>query len=72
MRILKIINNDLGCDNVWVLAESWEAAAYATDNSSVEDFKKDCEEDKAISYDWVTVETLPEATLEKSIEKHWG
>jgi hypothetical protein len=39
MKVLKILNRELGWDNVWILADSWEAAVFSAERESVEEFK---------------------------------
>lgn len=71
MKVVKIINRELGWDNVMCLAGSLEAAAFHLEYDTVKDLMEYVSNDKDISLVWEEVQTLPEETLEKSIEKHW-
>tara|TARA_Y100000310_G_C20381989_1_gene668588 strand:+ start:270 stop:518 length:249 start_codon:yes stop_codon:yes gene_type:complete len=71
MKVLKILNLELGWDNVWILADSWESAAFSAERESVEEFKHECENDEDIIFAWVEVDKLPETTFEESKKKHW-
>lgn len=54
------INSDLRWDNIWCLAENMEAAAYACDFDSVEEFQKNLNDDPSITIIGAEVERLPE------------
>jgi len=71
MRIVVVINKELGWDNVVCMADSLESAAFEMEFETVEDLKKYVEEDDDIILSWSEVSTLPEKTLKESIQKHW-
>jgi len=72
MNIYVLLNTELGWDNIVCIADSLEAMAFSVECVSVESLHKMVDDDVFMHLIEREIETLPEETLEESIQKHWS
>lgn len=71
MKVFCLINTDNGWDNVVGIADSLESLAFYMECESVEVLHQMINDIPTMILKSAVVETLPEDSLQESIEKHW-
>lgn len=72
MEVIKVINPELGWDNVVCVADSMQSAAFYLECETVKEFEDLIEEDQ-YRIETINIETLPKGckTLKEAVEKYW-